>query len=62
MTTTEIEQAVIDGKKVHWKNTLYTVVKHDKDFFIGCNTNGRNPNYVRLCWNQYNPRDFFIAK
>ena len=41
MTAKEIKDAVDNGKKVHWVNDLYTVIKDSLgQYLIKCTTNG----------------------
>lgn len=48
MTLQEIKSAISDGKKVHWSNELYDVVK-DKynQYFIICT---QNKHAIGLTW------------
>lgn len=63
MTLTEIKAAVEAGKKVHWGNSSYTVIKDTFGRFLVQCTNGH---VAGLTWKdgetmEYEEADFFIA-
>lgn len=48
MNLEEIKQAVNEGKKVHWSNTSYEVVKaNNGEYLIECNL---NKHCIGLTW------------
>jgi hypothetical protein len=70
MTLIEIKQAVNEGNKVHWVNSLYTVEKsyfrgtNDEDWNIVCSLNNH---CIGLTWTDEitmngKESDFFISK
>jgi hypothetical protein len=67
MTITEIENAVKEGKTVHWMNSGYVVVADGAEFQIVWDLGGPNENYVGLLWEYkgkpyYNSSDFYIEE
>ena len=62
MTLEEIKAAVDAGKKVHWANKAYDVVKSRDSYHIVCNLNGHT---IHLTWidgttMNGKPEEFFI--
>ncbi len=47
MTVAEIRNAIAAGKKVHWHNSSYEVIKDSKDQYLICHTNG---SCIGLTW------------
>ena len=47
MTTQEIKAAITAGKKVHWHNSAYEVIKDSKDQYLIRHTNG---SCIGLTW------------
>lgn len=63
MTLSEIKQAIAEGKKVHWSNEIYEVVKDNiGQYLIECIS---NKHCIGLTWNDGvtlngKPEDFYI--
>ncbi len=63
MTLKEIKAAVNAGKRVHWKNELYTVERWKRRYAIVCRY---NDNAIGLTWQDGKTmngeeRDFYIG-
>lgn len=65
MTLAEIKQAIAEGKKVHWSNEIYQVIKDSNgQYLIECIS---NKNCTGLTWNDGvtlngKPEDFYIRE
>ena len=64
MTAIEIKQAVDQGKKVHWSNTGYAVIKDKNNEYLIQHLNGH---CIWLTWRDGetingNEEDFFIEE
>ena len=66
MTLQEIIQAVAEGKTVHWRNNIYTVVATGADVldhYIVCNSNGYTTGLTSLDGVMQEPEeDFYIGE
>ena len=64
MTLQEIKQAISEGKKVHWSNSLYIVHFSGGEYLITCTSNEHT---IGLTWQDEitmngKEEDFFIAE